>query len=140
MGSITIRLPDEEIELLKEYCEQTGRTQSDVLRGLIRGLEKRIRTVKPEDINPLSLPSVPFKLKLELPETPGVYFVISATDEILYIGRAKDLRRRWGDTREIDFDTSTARIAWLELKSSKIQEFEKRCIRLHNPPLNKRSW
>lgn len=34
-----------------------------------------------------------------IPQTPGVYFLCSARDEILYVGKAKNLRRRLGSYR-----------------------------------------
>ena len=37
--SIFFRLTDEEFELIEAYCQQTGRTKSDVLRELIRKLK-----------------------------------------------------------------------------------------------------
>jgi len=40
-NSMTFRLSDEEKEILKTYCEQTSRAQSDVLRELIRSLQKK---------------------------------------------------------------------------------------------------
>ncbi|WP_347240798.1 MULTISPECIES: ribbon-helix-helix protein, CopG family [Cyanophyceae] len=38
MTQISIRLPDREIEHLQAYCKLTGRTQSDVIRELLRKL------------------------------------------------------------------------------------------------------
>lgn len=40
---ITFRVVEEEKEILKKYCEQTGRQQSDVLREFIRSLEKKLQ-------------------------------------------------------------------------------------------------
>ncbi|MBR8836626.1 MAG: ribbon-helix-helix protein, CopG family [Stigonema ocellatum SAG 48.90 = DSM 106950] len=40
-NSMTFRLSDEEKDILKAYCEQMSRSQSDVLRELIRGLSKK---------------------------------------------------------------------------------------------------
>ncbi|AFZ48756.1 CopG domain protein DNA-binding domain protein [Cyanobacterium stanieri PCC 7202] len=37
--SIFFRLTDEEFEQIEAYCQQTGRTKSDVLRELIRKLK-----------------------------------------------------------------------------------------------------
>jgi predicted DNA-binding protein len=39
---LTIRLPVKELEILKRYCEDRARTQTDVLREFIRSLEKEI--------------------------------------------------------------------------------------------------
>jgi predicted DNA-binding protein len=40
---LAIRIPEQELEVLKAYCEQEGRTQSDVLREYIRGLKKKVK-------------------------------------------------------------------------------------------------
>ena len=41
-ASFNIRLPKAELDILKVYCAKKGRTQSDVVRELIRSLEKTI--------------------------------------------------------------------------------------------------
>jgi len=38
---INFRVTLEEKEILQNYCEQTGRTQSDVLKEFVRSLEKK---------------------------------------------------------------------------------------------------
>lgn len=43
--AITVRLTDTELQVLKDYCAQEGRTQSDVLREFVRSLKKRPRLV-----------------------------------------------------------------------------------------------
>lgn len=40
---ITFEATDEEKETLKAYCEQEGRTQTDILRSYIRSLKRKIR-------------------------------------------------------------------------------------------------
>ncbi|WP_446340178.1 DUF6290 family protein [Coleofasciculus chthonoplastes] len=35
MATITIRLPDQELNDLKKYCQQNDRTQTDVIREYI---------------------------------------------------------------------------------------------------------
>jgi predicted DNA-binding protein len=40
---LAIRLPQQELEVLKAYCEQEGRTQSEVLREYIRSLKRKIK-------------------------------------------------------------------------------------------------
>ncbi len=39
---IAIRIEAKEKELLDRYCELTGRTQTDVLRELIRSLKRKM--------------------------------------------------------------------------------------------------
>lgn len=40
---VTFRVTQEEKDLLKSYCEQEARNQTEVLRELIRGLKRRIK-------------------------------------------------------------------------------------------------
>ncbi len=39
--SIFFRLTDEEFKILEDYCDSSQRSKSDVLRELIRNLEKK---------------------------------------------------------------------------------------------------
>jgi hypothetical protein len=39
---LNIRIEEKEMELLKQYCQQSGRTQTDVVRELVRGLKRKI--------------------------------------------------------------------------------------------------
>lgn len=39
-NQINFRVSDDEMQLLKAYCEQEQRSQSDVLRGLVRSLKR----------------------------------------------------------------------------------------------------
>jgi predicted DNA-binding protein len=39
MAQVSINFPTREDKHLKKYCEITGRTQTDVLRELVRGLK-----------------------------------------------------------------------------------------------------
>ncbi|WP_071588492.1 ribbon-helix-helix protein, CopG family [Chlorogloeopsis fritschii PCC 9212] len=40
---IDIRLPEQELEILKNYCQQENRTQTEVIREFIRSLKKKIK-------------------------------------------------------------------------------------------------
>ncbi|MBD3883909.1 ribbon-helix-helix protein, CopG family [Leptolyngbya ohadii] len=39
---LNVRVPTSEMELLRQYCEETHRTQSDVIREFIRSLKSVI--------------------------------------------------------------------------------------------------
>jgi protein-arginine kinase activator protein McsA len=41
---INIRVSEAELMVLKQYCEQEDREQSDVIREFIRSLKRKIRT------------------------------------------------------------------------------------------------
>ncbi|MFB2977723.1 ribbon-helix-helix protein, CopG family [Microseira sp. BLCC-F43] len=47
MNKLTIRLPDEELQILKQYAEQTSRTQTEILRSYIRTLKSRVKPTNP---------------------------------------------------------------------------------------------
>lgn len=40
---LNVRITDEERQLLNDYCETVGRTQSDVIREFIRSLKRKTR-------------------------------------------------------------------------------------------------
>ena len=42
---ITIRLPQEELDLLDTYCRTTSRSKTEVLRECIRGLKRKLKKV-----------------------------------------------------------------------------------------------
>jgi GIY-YIG catalytic domain len=141
MNPLTLRLPDREMEILKEYCEQSGRTQTDVVRSYVRTLEKHIRKINADDIDPLSLPSIPWKMKLTLPDTYAIYFILNDLDCLLYIGQTKNLRKRIEQAypiKEKNIDIDRCRIAWLELRGSKLIEYEKACVKGLSPLFNER--
>jgi len=43
MKHLTINVPEQELAILKAYCEQEGRNQTDVLREYIRSLKRKIK-------------------------------------------------------------------------------------------------
>ncbi|MEB3191451.1 MAG: ribbon-helix-helix protein, CopG family [Snowella sp.] len=42
MHRLNVNVPEKEMEILRQYCEQEGRTQSDVLREYIRSLKRKL--------------------------------------------------------------------------------------------------
>ncbi|BAZ14858.1 hypothetical protein NIES4071_67280 [Calothrix sp. NIES-4071] len=42
-SSLTIRITEEEKAILKAYCRQTTRQQSEVIREFVRSLEKKLQ-------------------------------------------------------------------------------------------------
>jgi predicted DNA-binding protein len=43
MKTLNIRIPEDELEILKQYAEQTNRTQTEIVRAYIRSLKDRIK-------------------------------------------------------------------------------------------------
>lgn len=73
--------------------------------------------------------SLPIPRRDELTKGGAVYFVIDETDEILYIGKAKNLKRRWKAHHccaDLDKPKST-RVAWLPVKSEARRGNRKAC-------------
>jgi DNA-binding XRE family transcriptional regulator len=70
-------------------------------------------------LEPQTLPSVFFEWKAALPKCAGIYFVIDNNEEVLYIGRSKDINQRWssvGHHRHNQLSSmSGVRIAWMEV-------------------------
>jgi hypothetical protein len=40
---LNVRVEESEMELLKQFCIQSGRTQTDVIRSLIRSLKRKVK-------------------------------------------------------------------------------------------------
>ncbi len=92
------------------------------------------------DVNPLTLPSLPVARRLELPDCPAIYFGLSESGEVMYVGRAVSLVARWRGTharRAVLEATGHARISWLAVEDAEeLPALEEDLIRLLRPPLN----
>ena len=91
-------------------------------------------------VNPLALPSLPLTEKQNLPRLPAIYFALGNSDEILYIGRSKNLAARWNvHHRYTELKTiGNVRIAWLHCSDeSLLSEIEEALIKYFVPPLNR---
>jgi len=133
---LTIRIEELELEYLKEYCLQTGRTQTDVLREYIRTIPAKIKRLRAQDINPLDLPSVNFEQKYLLPEISGIYFVVDGEKNIIYIGRATNIKKRWMNHHQMN-NCSDCKIHWMEVKGKTQLKLEHQYITKFRPKLNK---
>lgn len=86
------------------------------------------------------LPSIQFTdRKSLLPDSPGVYFVLGATGEVLYVGRARRMRTRWRGHHAGERMVSQAgTIAWLAVDDRYLlPQMEDACIEYFRPTLNK---
>jgi hypothetical protein len=72
-----------------------------------------------DQIDPFSLPSVSLEGRLTLQNVCAIYFAITGTDEILYIGQALCLQERWKKHHRLTQLESfgKVRIAWLLMDS-----------------------
>lgn len=88
----------------------------------------------------LTLPSVALPPRLTLPDSPGIYFALGSDNEILYIGRARSLARRWQGShhRRAELDQiQGVRIAWLCSENvESLRGLEQELIAQFKPRLN----
>lgn len=45
---LAVRLPEEELSILTQYCEENSRTQTEVIRAYIRSLKRKLKKHKQE--------------------------------------------------------------------------------------------
>ena len=43
---LSVSFTKEEVELLEQYCEKTGRTTTDVIRECVRGLKRELKKLQ----------------------------------------------------------------------------------------------
>jgi DNA-binding Xre family transcriptional regulator len=99
-------------------------------------------TIAPDSINVSTLPFVLLEERASLPTTPCIYFAIDSQGVVQYIGRSKNLRRRWkSHDKGIDLACMGGiRIAYLEVSAiDLLPEIEAALIEWFKPPLNERS-
>ena len=93
-----------------------------------------------ETPDPLKLPFLPLSEKGDLPNCCAIYFVLSESNEVLYIGSSKRLFARWvGHHRKDDFKSrgENLKIAWLECSNEELlRTIEMSLIETFDPPLN----
>ena len=92
-----------------------------------------------EAVNPHTLPSVAFEEIRQLPDLPGLYFVLSDTKELLYVGRAGSLKKRWRQHhRAVQLaELEGVTVAWLRVDDPKLlDDAERLLIKCLTPKLN----
>jgi hypothetical protein len=92
-------------------------------------------------VDPLGLPSLPLTWRKAFPKSaPVIYFVLSQSDELLYIGRSVDLNTRWKSHHKLKEFDETVRVAWLEISDGALlAEIEEMLIERFQPCLNGRN-
>lgn len=91
------------------------------------------------EINPAELSAVSIEERDELPEQPGIYFVLNKDNAIQYIGMSINLQKRWySHHRQSDFDLiKDGKIAFItSLPKHYLQEIESVLIKSFVPKLN----
>lgn len=96
--------------------------------------------INPSEINPLTLPSVPLESRRDLPTDPCIYFAIDGQGLVQYVGKAKNLRNRWGGHHHYNDFTrmSNVRIAYIAVDVDLLSAVERSFIEWIAPPLNGR--
>lgn len=96
--------------------------------------------MKVNEIDPLTLPSVPLEMRSHLPSTSAIYFAIDSLGNIQYIGKAADLRQRWTQHHRYKqlLGINGVRIAWLQIDTPELlASVEAALIHWFDPPLNR---
>lgn len=81
-----------------------------------------------------ALPSVPFASRGMLPPIPAIYFALSDTGEVLYVGQSTDVRRRWKEHER--HGPEMVKIAWLPCTPRRLTALERAIILALRPRLN----
>ena len=75
----------------------------------------------------------------QLPDSPGIYFVLGTDNQVFYVGRAQSLRQRWSQHHRLAEFLSIAegKIAWLPVAAfEQLHALECAYIALYAPPYN----
>jgi len=88
-------------------------------------------------LDPLTLPSVTLKDRGDLPTTAGLYFLVHAGLNVLYIGKAISLRGRWINHNRTKRANQLGHVRIHFLETSNPSTFEVPFIEHHTPPWNK---
>ncbi|MFN6538315.1 MAG: helix-turn-helix domain-containing protein [Nostoc sp. EkiNYC01] len=95
--------------------------------------------IDPSTINLLTLPSLPLEQRSQLPTTPCIYFAIDSEGVVQYIGKAKNLKKRW-ELHHKGIDLALlggVKISYLCIELSLLEEVENALLHWFNPPLNR---
>ncbi|NJL84516.1 MAG: GIY-YIG nuclease family protein [Chloroflexaceae bacterium] len=86
-SSITIRCPQTLVDSIDRQAEQTRQNKTDVIIEMLLS----------------SLPSLHLTERAKLPAKPGIYFVYMPDHRLLHVGKADNLRKRWGSHHKYQF-------------------------------------
>lgn len=113
-----------------------GRAEEE--RGSEEHEEEEIET-NVISINPDLLPSTWMSDLRDLPDSPGIYFVMRGL-LMIYIGQSNNIRLHWKNHRLKKMipqeERNLIRIAWMEADLSELDSIETALIKLYQPELN----
>lgn len=104
-------------------------------------LESSTLQVPLEMFTPMALPSVAWEDRKTLPKMMALYFVLDASDKVLYIGQTADvsIRLRYHHHAQRFLDLSVSRIAYFAMTDlDLLNAYEVALIAHFRPPLNTR--
>lgn len=87
---------------------------------------------------PIILPSVPFNERETLPVMTAIYFALSHTGKVLYVGATRNLQQRWKAHNKLSAlrDHGCAHIAYYLCSGDELAILEGAMIRQFHPLLN----
>lgn len=131
----------------------SGRTLGDTGNGSRNGTTKAWAEGEQESLKIerlkafiLTLPLTTLRQYAKLPTAPGIYFVLSESGELVYIGHSCNMRRRFKSSThqvKIHFQGEARRsvkVYWLEMSNKSEQErkaLERVLVVALSPPLNR---
>ena len=115
-AAITLRCPLDLVNSIDDQVKQTRQNKTDVILGMLLS----------------SIPSLHITERVKLPKLPGIYFVYTLDHNLLYIGKADNLRTRWNSHHKYQYFIETSmdcRIGYFTFDSvdnlnATIEEFE----------------
>jgi uncharacterized cysteine cluster protein YcgN (CxxCxxCC family) len=89
-------------------------------------------------INFNSLPRVLFSKLYDLPKVSGIYLALASDDDVLYIGQAKNINKRWeSHHRKSDLEKfNCTQIAWFPIQEEFLNIAERDALLQLRPLLN----
>lgn len=99
-----------------------------------------LKTFDPRTLKIARLPSVLLASKKQLPTFPGVYFAVAKNSDVLYIGKAQNLRHRWVRHHRFDelVEAGCCSIAFMGCPLIYLSKVEAVLIYWFRPKLNKK--
>lgn len=95
--------------------------------------------IDPATINLTTLPWLPLEEKTAFPKRPAIYFAIDSLGNVQYIGRAKNVKARWGSHHKYNELAAIAniKVAYLFVDLPQLlPQIETALIEYFDPPLN----
>ena len=102
---LTVRCPRDILDSIEKTMKETGQNKTSIVIDMLSN----------------SVPSLPIMERAKLPHISAIYFVITPSNKLLYIGQTKNLFNRWLQHHRyqqfIEAGQNT-RVAWFEFDES----------------------